>query len=127
MGKALTQKLLWSCPDIENIYIIVRSKKGKAVQERVNEITINSAFDRIRARNPDDLKKIIALEGDITLDNFGMSDKDLEIFYEKVNVIYHSAASVKLNEPPSVAIETNVLPNKRLLAMSRKIKNLEVF
>lgn len=38
MGKILIEKLLRSCPDIENIYILCRPKKGKDVHTRVEEI-----------------------------------------------------------------------------------------
>lgn len=38
MGKILVEKLLRSCPDIENIYILCRPKKGKDVHTRVEEI-----------------------------------------------------------------------------------------
>jgi fatty acyl-CoA reductase len=72
------------------------------------------------------LKKIVALEGDITLDNLGMSDEDLKRFNEKVNLIFHSAASIKMNEPIKMAIFNNTLSTKRLIAMSKNIKNLEV-
>lgn len=38
MGKILIEKLLRSCPDIENVYILCRPKKGKDVHTRVEEI-----------------------------------------------------------------------------------------
>lgn len=38
MGKILIEKLLRSCPDIENIYILCRSKKGKDVHTRIEEM-----------------------------------------------------------------------------------------
>ena len=120
------EKLLWSCPGIENIFIIVRSKKGKAVQERVEEVTSSPAFDRIRASHPEYLRKIVALEGDITMENLGMSAQDLERFYEKVNLIFHSAASIRMDEPVRDAINHNTLPTKRLIGMAKNIKNLDV-
>lgn len=36
MGKALLEKLLRSCPGIEKIYVLIRPKKGKQLQERLN-------------------------------------------------------------------------------------------
>lgn len=38
MGKILIDKLLRSCTDIENIYILVRPKKGKDIHTRIEEI-----------------------------------------------------------------------------------------
>jgi fatty acyl-CoA reductase len=105
---------------------VVRSKKGKAAQERVDEITKSPAFDRIRQNHPERLKKIMPLVGDITLENFGMTNEDLESFNNEVNFIFHSAASVKLNDPIKTAIFNNTLPTKRLIAMAKKVKNLDV-
>lgn len=45
MGKILVEKLLRSCPDIENIYILCRPKKGKDVHTRVEEIYDDQVSD----------------------------------------------------------------------------------
>ncbi|KAJ8947338.1 hypothetical protein NQ314_008642, partial [Rhamnusium bicolor] len=39
IGKVLIEKLLRSCPDIANIYILLRKKKGKTLEERVKDMT----------------------------------------------------------------------------------------
>ena len=39
LGKALVEKLLRSCYDIDKIYLLVRGKKGKSPMERLDEIT----------------------------------------------------------------------------------------
>jgi fatty acyl-CoA reductase len=39
LGKILIEKLIRSCYDLNKIYILVRAKKGKQPNERVNEIT----------------------------------------------------------------------------------------
>ncbi|XP_046837363.1 putative fatty acyl-CoA reductase CG5065 [Vespa crabro] len=38
MGKSLIEKLLRGCPGIRCIYILIRSKKGKNVLERLDEL-----------------------------------------------------------------------------------------
>lgn len=38
MGKVLVEKLLRSCPDIKNIYLLMRPKRGHNVQERLQEL-----------------------------------------------------------------------------------------
>lgn len=38
MGKILVEKLLRSCPDIKNIYILMRPKRSQNVQERLQEL-----------------------------------------------------------------------------------------
>ena len=39
LGKVLLEKLLRSCPDVGNIFMLVRPKKGKDPIERVKNIT----------------------------------------------------------------------------------------
>lgn len=38
LGKILLEKLLRVCIEIDTIYILIREKKGKDIQERINEI-----------------------------------------------------------------------------------------
>lgn len=38
MGKVLIDKLLRTCPGIENIYMLIRQKKGKDIHTRIEEI-----------------------------------------------------------------------------------------
>lgn len=39
MGKVLIEKLLYSCPDINRIFILLRPKKGKSTAERLEQLT----------------------------------------------------------------------------------------
>jgi len=38
MGKMLIEKLSRSCPDLKHIYLLIRTKKGKDVSERIDAI-----------------------------------------------------------------------------------------
>lgn len=38
MGKMLIEKLSRSCPHLKHIYLLIRNKKGKAVNERIDAI-----------------------------------------------------------------------------------------
>jgi len=51
MGKVLLEKLLRTCPHIKRIYLLIRSKKGKNVEERLEDIfedRVNKSFDNFR-------------------------------------------------------------------------------
>ena len=45
LGIAVVEKLLRCCPDIKNIYLLIRPKKGKKAQERLQDVTKNSVSD----------------------------------------------------------------------------------
>ena len=38
LGKVTVEKLLRSCPEISTIYVLVRPKKGKSPEERLEEL-----------------------------------------------------------------------------------------
>lgn len=41
IGKILIEKFLRTIPEIGNIYVLIRSKKGKTPQERLDEVFSN--------------------------------------------------------------------------------------
>lgn len=52
IGKILLEKLVRSLPKVGNIYLLMRPRKGKEIQERLNEIfnlevNILNNFERI--------------------------------------------------------------------------------
>lgn len=46
LGICVIEKLLRCCPDVKNIYVLIRPKKGKEIQERLEELTKNSVSSR---------------------------------------------------------------------------------
>lgn len=38
MGKVLLEKLLYSIPDIGNVYVLMRPKKGKSINQRLEDM-----------------------------------------------------------------------------------------
>lgn len=38
MGKVLIEKLLFSCSDLDKIYILIRPKKGRSAELRIEEM-----------------------------------------------------------------------------------------
>jgi fatty acyl-CoA reductase len=126
VGKVLVEKLLRSCPGIENIYLLCRSKKGKNVNERLEEITSSPAFDLLREQNPQALNKIILIEGDVSMLELGISKTDQDILKDKVSIVIHSAATVNFNEPLKVAVNTNLRSMRELITLARGMTNLKV-
>jgi fatty acyl-CoA reductase len=99
IGKVLVEKLLRSCDGVKNIYVLLRTKKGLDVRTRLDEIIDAKIFEKIRDENPVALNKLIAIEGDITKDGLGISKNDLNSLISDVSVVFHSAATVKFDEP----------------------------
>ncbi|XP_070505242.1 putative fatty acyl-CoA reductase CG5065 [Chironomus tepperi] len=127
VGKVLVEKLLRSCPGIENIYMLCRSKQGKSINERLVEITSSPAFDDVRKINPDCFKKIILIEGDVAMLELGISKTDQEILKEKVSIVIHSAATINFAEHLQLATFTNLRSVREALYLAREMKNLKSF
>lgn len=47
LGVCLLEKLLRTIPDIGTIYILLRPKRGKKIEERLDEIKKNSVFEKL--------------------------------------------------------------------------------
>ena len=105
---------------------MLRPKKGLDVNSRLNELLKVSIFDKIRETDPKALHKVVAVTGDITSPGLGISDKDLSKLIRDVSIVFHSAATVKFDEPLRVSIDFNVLGTPRLIELCHKLPKLLV-
>ncbi|XP_045531138.1 putative fatty acyl-CoA reductase CG5065 [Pieris brassicae] len=127
MGKVLVEKLLYSVPDIGNIYILMRPKRGKSVYQRLEELQRLPLFDRIRNERPSAFKKIKVLQGDVLFENFGLSDMDVEKLSEEISLVFHFAATLRLEAPLKDNVNMNTCGTQRTLNVAKRLKKLEVF
>ncbi|XP_054164907.1 putative fatty acyl-CoA reductase CG5065 isoform X2 [Oppia nitens] len=124
MGKVLVEKLLRSCSEVKNIYVLLRTKKGLNARSRLDELLNAKIFEKIRDENPKALNKIIAIQGDITLNGLGISESDLDLLTNDVSIVFHSAATVKFDEPLKTSVEFNVIGTRRLVEICHKMPKL---
>lgn len=47
VGICLLEKLLRSVPDIGNIYLLLRPKRGKEIEQRLEDLKKNAIFERL--------------------------------------------------------------------------------
>ncbi|XP_037953609.1 putative fatty acyl-CoA reductase CG5065 [Teleopsis dalmanni] len=127
VGKTLLEKLLWSFPQVRCIYILIREKNGKSVNARFHEFQQHKIFERIRLNVPKRLEKLVCLKGNIESDDFGLSNTDKKILCTQVNVIFHSAATVRFNERLKVAAQVNAIGTWHLLELCKQMPQLKSF
>ncbi|CAG9771570.1 unnamed protein product [Ceutorhynchus assimilis] len=127
LGKPLIEKLLRSCPDIGNIYVLLRPKRGKHVQERLEQILLNPIFNLLKETNPDNIKKIICVSGDSSKPGLGLSEEDRQILIDKINIFYHGAASVRFDDFLKDGILINIGGAQEAAKLALEMKNIEVF
>lgn len=59
VGVCLLEKILRCCPDVGEVYLLMRPKKGKEIQERLEEVRSNSVFDKMKeVLDEDELKQV---------------------------------------------------------------------
>ncbi|KAK2580053.1 hypothetical protein KPH14_012337, partial [Odynerus spinipes] len=126
LGICLIEKLLRSCTGLKNIYLLIRPKKGKQISERLEELTKNSVFDRLREEGKTDLfKKLIAVSGDVSEDNLGLSNEDRSKLIENVQIVIHSAATLDFEANLRSTVQINLLGTGRIVRLCKEIRDLK--
>nr|ASC44542.1 fatty acyl-CoA reductase [Adelphocoris suturalis] len=124
MGKVLVEKLLRSCPDLDNIYVLMRPKRGQQVAGRYSDLLDCKIFEWLKENRKHQLNKIVAVAGDITKPGLGLSPEDQEMLVREVSVVFHAAATVKFDEVIRLSVALNLLGTKSLLQLCEKMDKL---
>lgn len=125
LGKVLVEKLLRSCGDLRKIYILLRPKKGKSIEERLRDLIALPLFEPLKKHNAEIFKKLIPIAGDVSELNLGMSKKDIEQM-KNVSIIFHSAASVRFDDTLKYAVFMNTRGTQEILNFAKTLKNIKV-
>ncbi|XP_050301949.1 fatty acyl-CoA reductase wat-like [Anthonomus grandis grandis] len=127
LGKLLVEKLLRSCPTVSTLYLLVRSKKGKNLDERVDEMFDDVIFSRLKKECPKFRHKVIGVAGDCSLPGLGLNVQDRKLLAEEVNVVFHVAATVRFDEKIKTAVAINIRSPRDLVRLGKEMKGLKSF
>lgn len=127
VGKALVEKLLRSCPGIDSIFLLIRPKRGLDVEARHRELLKHPVFDRIRQECPGVLSKVVSINGDVTEPALGLSPADRQRLTTSVNVVFHSAATVRFNENLKDALILNTMGTQKVIQLCQEMNCLKAF
>ncbi|KAJ8982207.1 hypothetical protein NQ317_013509, partial [Molorchus minor] len=122
LGHVLLEKLLRSCP-VSRIYVLVRKKRGKELETRLDEMFTDKVFQRVA----DQRFKVVAIEGDCEGPNLGISGEDRDTLIKEVDMVFHVAATVRFDEKLKTAICINVRAVRDLLRLARQMPRLKSF
>ncbi|KAK7794668.1 hypothetical protein R5R35_003786 [Gryllus longicercus] len=120
LGQLLVEKLLRSCPEVATIYLLVRERRGEPPQKRIDRILDDQLFDRVRCRRD----KLVLVSGDLSEPDLGLKPEDRAKLVRSVNVILHSAATVRFDAPLRTAAAINVRATRELLRLAHEMKEL---
>lgn len=102
----------------------VKSSTGEQLTHNGHHFLLTYGIIRIRDENESLLEKVEALNGDIVEDQFGLDEESLEIIKEEVNIIFHSAATVRFDEDLTKSVAMNMRAVSSLVTLARQIKRL---
>ncbi|CAG2168842.1 unnamed protein product [Oppiella nova] len=124
IGKVLVEKLLRFCTGLDTIYILIRKKKGQSAEERLETLLQSKLFsfslDVHKVRH-----KLVAIDGDLSVDGIGLKESDLKLLVRDVSVIFHVAGDVKFNETIRDAVTHNLIGTKYVMQLCRQCRRLE--
>ncbi|KAK3102570.1 hypothetical protein FSP39_012259 [Pinctada imbricata] len=126
IGKVLIEKLIRSCPNVGKIYMLMRPKRSQDIEQRLQELIKCAVFDKLRKELPDFGQKLFAVNGDITSPDLGISEEDAKMLQDEIQVVFHSAATIRFDEPLRIAVNMNVLAVRKMLKLCQQMKKLEV-
>ncbi|EZA59252.1 hypothetical protein DMN91_008153 [Ooceraea biroi] len=127
MGKVLLEKLLYSCSDLDKIYILLRNKRGRSFDNRLEDIFKLPLFQRVRNEKPETFKKVIPLQGDLSLENLGLTKEQRERLINEVHLVFNYAATLRLEAKLKDAVEMNLVGTERVLELVKQMKRLQLF
>ena len=70
------------------------------------------------------MSKIFPVQGDMGLPELGLQPEDRDMLIQRVNIVFHSAATVRFNESLKIAVNLNTLGTDRMLDLCRRMINL---
>ncbi|XP_012288416.1 fatty acyl-CoA reductase 1 [Orussus abietinus] len=125
MGKVLIEKLLRSCPDIREIFLLMRQKKGQSIDDRIRRIVALPLFDKLREQKPSSFEKLIPVTGDVSEEGLGLPAVERRVLIERVSIIFHVAASVRFDDSLKDAIFLNTRSTRDVCILAASMKHLE--
>ena len=80
----------------------------------------------MRTEKPDALQKVLPIQGDILLAEMGLSVENKARLQEEVSVVFHCAATLRLEAKLKDSVEMNTLGTWRVLQLAHGMKQLKV-
>ncbi|GAB0093592.1 Fatty acyl-CoA reductase [Sergentomyia squamirostris] len=124
LGSVLIESLLSVSANIGTIYVLVRDKNGNLADKRIQRMLSKPLF---RNHSQQVFKKIVPVVGELTAENLDFTTDVLRDITKNVNIIFHSAATIKFMSPLNTAIDINLLGTLRTIELAKKIENLQAY
>ena len=130
LGQPMLAKILTALPDVEKIYLLIRSRTdttGKRVsaQERLeSELLTSRVFASLRRLHGENFEawaqqKLAAVEGDLTDERLGFSDAEYHRLQSEVQIFINVAGLVDFDPPFDDSLWGNALAAKHVVNFAK--------
>ncbi|KAF5281355.1 hypothetical protein FQR65_LT14753 [Abscondita terminalis] len=129
MGKVLVEKILRCCPGIGKIYLLIRQKRGRNTDQRLEDFINTPVFDKLRD-SPKGKKlfdKLFCISGDLVQDCLNISNDDIKMLQINVTAVFHLAANVRFDQSLKTALNMNTRGTWKILDLASTFQKLKVF
>lgn len=127
VGGILLEQLLRLCPGIDQIFILLREKRGKYPQERRDQLLDRPTFWKLKKDTPEVLQKIHVISGQMTEYDLGISPEDLEKLRENVSIVFHCAASISFHKDFRFMATNNILGTYNVISLCTKLPKIAAY
>lgn len=133
LGKVFIYKMFKEFPDLEALYVLIRPKRNVNPRDRLNKELFGSAcFGPLKKQVGDAewqrlQNKCHPVTGDIMNDRLGIDDDTYRMLSQKVNYIFHLAATIDFQEKLNISVQMNVLGSLRVQALAHRCTQLHAF
>ncbi|XP_043285674.1 putative fatty acyl-CoA reductase CG5065 [Venturia canescens] len=124
MGKVLIEKLLRSCPDVREIFLLLRPKKNMPIDDRLRKMLSLPLFDKIRDERPGSFEKLIPVIGDVTKESLGLPMVERNVLINRVSIVFHVAASVRFDDSLKAAVFLNTRSTRDICNLATQMTQL---
>lgn len=138
IGKICLFKIISSLGNCGDVYVLLRSKKGASPQQRFNKMLAEEPFTKIMPKSYAisskdennfverdlDWSKVIAVEGDLSCEDLGLSQETKEKVCKNVDIVFNIAASVSFDAPLKQNLRDNYMGARNLLQLATKFEKL---
>ncbi|KAF9348521.1 cyclin-dependent kinase inhibitor far1, partial [Mortierella sp. AD094] len=132
VGKVLVEKILRSLPTVGKVYLLMRVSGKNTLQTRINEEIFGShLFETLKSQYATEIEfyekvmsRVVPVQGDISLENLGMSAGDIEMVQADTTVLISCAASVSFTMPLREALNMNCYGPLRIFRLAQGMSKL---
>lgn len=111
----------------QKLYIFKLKLICKHNIESCSSISSAQLFEKLRKKHPKFRHQIVAIAGDCSQPNLGMSPQDRATIVREVTIVFHVAATVRFDEKLKLAVPINVRSTRDIFYLCREIPNLKVY